>query len=462
MKFAKKNIWAIGGGKGGVGKSVLSSNLSFSLALQGHKVVLIDADLAGANIHTLFGITYPEVTLADFMKKNVAKFTDVLIPTGHKNLSIVCGASDLIEMANPKYAQKQKLMRAIADLDADYILIDIGAGSTLNNLDFFNAADIGILVTTPMPTSVQNAYTFLKMALHRRVLSLFADEPGLRNEVASALEDGSGTRSMVELVDHIKTVDEAASWKIIKTLVESRYRLIVNMASEMDGQRIANALAGLAYQFLRLKLPCLGTVGASTEIEQSVRRMQPLMMNDNTAVSHAIRKITLKMQEEMTLHASRKEVAENVEQIEDEEETIAEIPVETEKEPVIEVRTAAKNIPASIPGEVATKEPQEQFRYKAAETGSTVQLCMNEEIVHDGIRLHVQTEDLGIEKAKVLTLVFRGGHILFSKGTDYREFADQEHLERSVAERVRWQHRAILAGILAGKLNNKLSGEGRK
>ncbi len=461
MKFAKSNIWAIGGGKGGVGKSVLSSNLSFGLALQGHKVVLIDADLAGANIHTLFGITYPEVTLADFMHKKVAKFTDVLIPTAHKNLSLVCGASDLIEMANPKYAQKQKLMRAIADLDADYILIDIGAGSTLNNLDFFNAADIGILVTTPMPTSVQNAYTFLKMALHRRVLTLFADEPGLRSEIASALEDGSGTRSMVELVDHIKTVDEAASWKIIKTLVESRYRLIVNMASEMDGQRIANALAGLAYQFLRLKLPCFGTVGASTEIEQSVRKMQPLMMNDNTAVSHAIRKIAMKMHEEMTLHASRKEAAEIIEQKEDEEEAIAEIPVEPEKAPVVEDSSAGK-IPPPIPLGVGTKEPQDEPRYKAAETGSTVQLCMNEEIVHDGIRLHIQTEDLGIEKAKVLTLVFRGGRILFSKGTDYREFADQEHLERSVAERVRWQHRAILAGILAGKLNDKLSGEGRE
>lgn len=454
MRFAKSNIWAVGGGKGGVGKSVLSSNLSFALALQGSKVVLIDADLAGANIHTLFGIKYPEVTLTDFMKKKVAKFTDVLIPTAHKNLSLICGASDLIGMANPNFAQKQQLMRAIADLEADYILIDIGAGSTLNNLDFFNAADIGILVTTPMPTAVQNAYTFLKMALHRRVLSLFTEQPALRSEIASALEDGSGTRSMVELVDHVKKIDEASSWKIIKTLVESRYRLIVNMASEMDGQRISNALAGLAYQFLRLKLPCFGIVGASTEIEQSVRRMQPLMVSDNTAAAHAIKKITLKMQEEMSLHAARKEPAQMVEQ----KEEVARNGIGAGAKAVMGDKTPGK-MPSAATAPEKTEEPRDLPRYKAAETGSTVQLCMNEEIVHEGIRLHIQTEDLGLEKAKVLTLVFRGGHILFSKGTDYREFADQEHLERSVAERVRWQHRAILAGIVAGKLNDRLVGD---
>jgi flagellar biosynthesis protein FlhG len=458
VKFTKSTTWAIGGGKGGVGKSVLSANISCGLALDGNKVVLIDADLAGANIHTIFGIKFPEVTLTDFMKKRVAKFADILVPTNIKNLSIICGASDLIEMANPKYAQKQKLMRAIADLDADCIIIDIGAGSTLNNLDFFNAADTGIIVTTPMPTAVQNAYTFLKMALHRRVLSLFAGEPALRTEIASAIEHGCGTRSMVELVDHVRKVDEAASWNIIKTLLESRYRLVVNMASEMDAQRVAHALAGLAYQFLRLKLPCIGTVGVSTEIEQSVRKMQPLALSDNTVTSQSIRKIALKMKEEMTHYAGRKQVEQIVEQKEDGLVSMAGNEVRDEKKTIVEKRTDGKKSAGTT--DQGTSEPHDEPQYRAAETGSSVQLCMNEEIVYDGIRLHIQTEDLGIQKAKVLTLVFRGGHILFSKGTDYREFADQEHLERSVAERVRWQHKAIRAGILAGKLRDSLRAKG--
>ncbi|MBI5849155.1 MAG: P-loop NTPase [Nitrospirae bacterium] len=450
-----KNIWAIGGGKGGVGKSVMAANLACGLARQGSRVTLIDADLAGANIHTLFGIRYPEVTLADYLKKRVAKFSDVLIPTAQENLNLICGASDLLEMANPKYAQKQKLMRAIADLDADYIIIDIGAGSTLNNLDFFNAAHIGILVTTPMPTAVQNAYTFLKMALHRRVLSLFSDEPALRSEIASALEDGNGTKSMIELVADVKKMDEAASWKIIKTLVESRYRLIVNMSSEMDGQRIANALAGLAYQFLRLKLPCFGTVGVSADIEQSVRKLQPLMLSGNTVTSQAIRKITLKMKDETMQFAVR----DQVEKKKDERQPKPGIEVAGEKQTAIDKSAADRIGPGAMEGRI-TKEPDVATRYKASETESTVQLCMNDEFVHEGIRLHIQTEDLGIKKAKVLTLVFRGGRILFSKETDYGQFADQQHLERSVAERVRWQHKAILAGIHAGKLGDRLSAEG--
>ncbi len=142
MPLMSKNIWAVGGGKGGVGKSFIATNLACALASQGYKVTLMDADLGGADVHTLFGIRYPRYTLNDFLKKRVEKFSDILIPTALHNLHLICGASNLLELANPKYAQKQKLIRGISSLNTDFILIDIGAGASLNNLDFFNMADI--------------------------------------------------------------------------------------------------------------------------------------------------------------------------------------------------------------------------------------------------------------------------------------------------------------------------------
>lgn len=434
MTVSGSYTWAVGGGKGGVGKSVIAAGLAMDLAQQGSRVVLIDADLAGANLHTLFGIRYPVVTVLDLLTDRVSGVTDILMPTGFDNLSLICSSSELIDLPNPGNVHKQILLRAISEVNADHIIIDIGAGATLNNLDFFNAADSSIVVTSSAPTAVQNTYSFLKMALHRRVLSIFAADSGLRSDVASALGDSSSIRNMVELVAHVGKLDESASWQMIKCLVDSRYRLIVNMASEMDSLRIENALAGLTYQFLRVKLPCLGTLGLSADIEQSLHKMQPLQINRDSVLARSLRKISLKMTEESLQHPTWK----RFEQIHEEDAAI------------IERSVPAAEIPAPI---IAAEDSQ---AYRSSDTASSVQLCLNEEILYEGISLHVQTEDLGIEKAKVMTIVFRGGHILFSKAADYSEFADKEHLERSVADRVRWQHKAILAGIMAGKLRDRL------
>jgi flagellar biosynthesis protein FlhG len=95
-------IWAVGGGKGGVGKSLVTANTSICLALMGYKVVTVDLDLGGANMHTCLGIPIPEKTLSDYISKKVSDFSDLLVPTPVKNLSIISGAQDELGIANLK------------------------------------------------------------------------------------------------------------------------------------------------------------------------------------------------------------------------------------------------------------------------------------------------------------------------------------------------------------------------
>ena len=82
----KLNILAIGGGKGGVGKSVISANIGYCLSRLGHKVICLDSDLGGANLHTLLGIKYPPKTLHDYFQKKVQSLEDIVIKTDFPNL----------------------------------------------------------------------------------------------------------------------------------------------------------------------------------------------------------------------------------------------------------------------------------------------------------------------------------------------------------------------------------------
>ena len=161
----RKEIIAIGGGKGGTGKSFFASNLGVVLAKNNSRTLLIDADLGGANLHTCLGVQAPPYTLSDFVQSPSLRIEDVVVETPLRNLRLISGAQDILDIANPKYTQKVKLQRAIQSLDVEYIILDLGAGTTFNTLDFFLMADKGIVVVVPEPTSIENAYRFIKAAL---------------------------------------------------------------------------------------------------------------------------------------------------------------------------------------------------------------------------------------------------------------------------------------------------------
>lgn len=167
-------MWSIGGGKGGTGKSFITLCLGMRLAKMGKKVTIVDADLGGANMHILLGIRAPDYTLNDFLEKRVDTLKQTCIGTSVPGLSLISGGDDILSLANPKFAQKERILRNFKTLDADYILLDLGAGTSFNTLDFFISTPVKIVVVTPFPTSVQNAYGLIKSALYRRLSRLFS------------------------------------------------------------------------------------------------------------------------------------------------------------------------------------------------------------------------------------------------------------------------------------------------
>ncbi len=104
--MGKKRIWAVGGGKGGVGKSLVATNLAVVLANLGSKVVAVDLDLGNANMHTYFGIRYPRNTLIDFINGKVQDLNEILLDTSIFNLKFISGAGGILGLANPGHTQK--------------------------------------------------------------------------------------------------------------------------------------------------------------------------------------------------------------------------------------------------------------------------------------------------------------------------------------------------------------------
>ncbi len=298
-----KEIIAIGGGKGGVGKSFLASNLGILLAKSSKKAILIDADLGGANLHTCLGIPAPEVTLSDFMTQPFLRIEDVVLRTSLDNLSLISGAQDFLGIANPKYSQKVKLLRAIQGLNVNYIILDLGAGTSTNTLDFFLLADKGILVVVPEPTSIENAYRFIKSALYRK-LRMVTPDSRARMIIDKAMDKKNdlGIRTPVELVEYISRLDAKVGATLEDALAQFRPKIVVNQVRSLGDVRIGYAMQSACLKFFGIRVDFVGYLENDEQVWQSIRKRQPVALNgDQSKVARNLRTISYNILNDLQL-----------------------------------------------------------------------------------------------------------------------------------------------------------------
>jgi flagellar biosynthesis protein FlhG len=211
-------IISIGGGKGGIGKSLILATIGSILSQSGKKVIYLDADLGGANLHLLLGVKYPKFNQNDFLSGNKSSLDDILLDTSVPGARLISGASDILWLANPKYAQKEKIIRALLKLSADYILIDIGAGTSYNTVDFFALSNRGIVVIDPEITTMENAYGFIKICILRKIQRLYSKEQRVEELIrrASGSREENRITNITDLLSLISSVTEDHGDKIQK------------------------------------------------------------------------------------------------------------------------------------------------------------------------------------------------------------------------------------------------------
>jgi len=296
----KPVIIAIGGGKGGIGKTVITVNLGVSLVWQKKKVVLIDADLGGANLHTCLGLgTMNAPTLSDFITDSVSEISDTLVPTELNGLQLISGARDSMNAANITGKQKIRFLNALNSLDVDYVFLDLGAGTTYNVIDFFLAASNGILIMLPEPTSVENVYRFIKVAFYRRLRSV-ENAMGIEELISKVMRERGDEeiKTPLQLLDAVKEEDRLRGEALHIEMRKFNPGVIVNMVRTSADVDMGSSVSYACKKYFGVNVDYLGHIHYSNCIWQSVRNRRPLIIDfPNSTLITNFSNIIRKLQE---------------------------------------------------------------------------------------------------------------------------------------------------------------------
>ena len=277
---------AVGGGKGGVGKSFVTASLALSLARDGARtgarVAAVDLDLGGSNLNLFLGEPHPERELADFVDGRVDTLGEILQPTRLPNLHYIAGSFDMVTALDPLRERKLDLIRALVGLDADFVLLDLQAGATPVTLDFYFLGDVKLLVTNPEATAFHNAYGFLKNYVLRRILTELRDR---REALHFVLEYYRGTsdepvpdRTITALVAELRARFPEVEPEVEGILEYDAPLLVLNRVRDREERQYLDRFRAVVEQNLALRCPELGTIPEDKRVGRATRDGRPFVL----------------------------------------------------------------------------------------------------------------------------------------------------------------------------------------
>ncbi len=275
-------IIAVGGGKGGVGKSLISSGIATALAIKGRSTACVDLDLGGANLHTFFGLRTAERGIGDFIFHSDSRnLADYGIKCQVPNLTLIPGSGFIPGIANLYYFQKLKILRALKRLEFDFVVLDLGAGTSYNVIDFFSLTRSGIVVTNPEPTAILNAYEFIKNVLFRIFTRNFK-QGHIALEIIEAHKFGENQQqgsSVRDLIEQLQQVDKKAAATVKGICQEFKPCLVLNTVRSLGHSKaIASNLIGICRNFLDIELRYLGAVPQDQVVCKELVKLKNVMI----------------------------------------------------------------------------------------------------------------------------------------------------------------------------------------
>ncbi|CAG1066044.1 Flagellum site-determining protein YlxH [uncultured bacterium] len=277
------SIWSVGGGKGGVGKSLVASNLALSLSKQGKKVLLVDADLGAANLHTFLGVEGGKGALSSFLKDEISDIGSLISKTPFPNLDLISGAKDSLDVADVRNAQVTRLREALKKVEYDYAVLDIGPGTSSNLLDMFLMGNEGIILSTPEPTTIENNYRFLKCLFLRKIKSIAdSQEDGLLNGMLQKIFSDKWSqrvKTVADIVEQISMLDFDQGRMLKEDLAATSISMIMNQTKRNEDAEMGDSIRKACTDYFGMDIGYLGSVGYEETVSESVRLRRPLVMH---------------------------------------------------------------------------------------------------------------------------------------------------------------------------------------
>ena len=290
-------ILPIASGKGGVGKSLLSANLAIALGQAGKKVVLADLDLGASNLHLALGHNVKNNSIGTYLTDK-SSFQSIIEPTEYDNVSFIAGDSQIPGLTTLKAAQKTKLLRNFHSIDADFLILDLGAGTHQIILDMFLQSPQGILVTAPTVTATLDGYLFLKNSVFR-LLNTTYKRGSAGHQYLEQLKTNSDAMKSIyipKLVDQLSVVDPVNTGLFKTRMNQFKPRLVMNMIDDPKDADRAQRIRNSCRQYLGMDLEYLGLMYRDQLQDKALSSRLPVIIyKPNCVLSQAIYRIAEKV-----------------------------------------------------------------------------------------------------------------------------------------------------------------------
>ncbi len=279
QKDTEARVWAIGGGKGGVGKSFLVSNIGVLLAERSKRVLLVDADFGAANLHTFFGVENSAPSILNFLKGEARDLKALITPTTVPGLDLVTGARDSLDAADIKKVHLSRLGEVLTTSGYDYVILDTGPGTSSRTVELLFNAHEALILTTPEPTALENTYRYIKCLILSRIKRALnsAETTLLKRAVLDAVNE-AGPEKVKTVADMMVLLGRRLNGDELREalLGQTTLRLIVNQARYEEDAELGGQITELCRYHLSLDVGYVGCIGYDVAVADSIRDRRPL------------------------------------------------------------------------------------------------------------------------------------------------------------------------------------------
>ena len=273
------SIIPVAGGKGGIGKSIIAANIAVTIAKQGHDVVAMDLDLGASNLHAIFGIRNSEKNIMNFASHSDTTLDEMILTTRYPRTRLICGAPNFAGAADLPAKQKMRIIHNIETLNCDYVILDLGAGSSFNVTDFYLTGELGVIVLVPEITSLLDAYSFLKTTLYRRLQMEWQHEPEVRALIEEFKDPGNarGMKMVEDLLREVSKISEEFGHQMRLKLRSYGAKVVLNKVRQKSDFQVVQTIQQLALKNLSLSVYNAGYVPFDPGVQSSVNKMAPFV-----------------------------------------------------------------------------------------------------------------------------------------------------------------------------------------